>query len=46
MGDDDFGNANGGKSDDGNGPNADPAKEPQFGNSSSHGSSLTGNQNN
>jgi hypothetical protein len=45
LGDDDLENTNGGKSDDGNGANADSSKEHGNGNSSNHGGNLSGNQN-
>jgi hypothetical protein len=45
MGDDDLENANGGKSDDGSGANADSSKEHGNGNSSNHGANQSGNQN-
>jgi hypothetical protein len=45
LGDDDLENANGGKSDDGNGANADSSKEHGNGNSSNHGGNLSRNQN-
>jgi hypothetical protein len=45
MGDDDLENANGGKSDDGSGANADSSKEHGNGNSSNHGANLPGSQN-